>query len=238
MRKNIVLFIFIVVVIFTLCAASHAATSADSNDKMIALTYDDGPHPKYTPLILDVLKKHNACATFFMVGERAQNLPEIVSRINKEGHSIGNHTYDHAELTRLSDTVAISQIERTNDIIEGIIGVRPVLMRPPLGLRNKRIDGLIKGQNMYNILWNVDPVDWDYKGAQHIYNAVVKKIQSGDIVIMHDFYPNTVTATDMILSTLSAQGFRFVTIEELLRLDEKAAREDVYYSGRPENKAW
>ena len=234
MRKNIIPLIIIAVAILILCAVSYA----DSDDKLVALTYDDGPHQKYTPLILDVLKKHNARATFFMVGERAKNLPEIVSRINKEGHSIGNHTYDHAELTRLSDTGAISQIDRTNDIIEDITGIRPVLMRPPLGLRNKRIDNLIKNLNMYNILWNVDPVDWDYKGAQHIHNAVVRKIQSGDIVIMHDFYPNTVTATDMILSTLSARGYRFVTVDELLRFDEKAAREDVYYSGRPENKAW
>ena len=238
MRKNIVPLIIIAVAILTLSAVTYVIAGADPEDKLVALTYDDGPHPKYTSEILDVLKKHNAQATFFMLGERAKELPDVVLRMYHEGHSIGNHTYDHTELTRLNDKGIILQINRTNDIIEGITGMRPILMRPPLGLRNKRIDDLINGQNMYNILWNVDPVDWDSKGAELIHNAVAKKVQNGDIVILHDFYPNTVTATDMILTTLGARGYRFVTVDDLLRFDEKAAREDVYYSGRPENKTW
>ena len=236
MRMNILLIIS--VILSTLCTLTYASanTVAEPTEKMIALTFDDGPHPKYTPLVLDVLKKHNARATFFMVGERAEKLPEIVLRTSLEGHSIGNHTYNHTELTRLNDRGIISQISRTNKAIEGITGARPVLMRPPLGARNKHIDYLIKNQNMYNIMWNVDPVDWDHKGAQLIHNRVVNKIQSGDIVIMHDFYPNTVIATDMILSTLKAQGYRFVTVDEILGLfedmDENASHEDVYYNGR------
>ena len=243
MRKTLALIIFTIVALVVFCVISYAsANMSNSCDKLIALTFDDGPHPKYTSLVLDVLKKHNACATFFIVGERAEKLPEIVSRTSLEGHSIGNHTYDHTELTRLSDKEIISQISRTNNVIEKITGIRPTLLRPPLGARNKHVDSIIKGQNMYNILWNVDPVDWDSKGAQLIHNRVVKNIQSGDIVIMHDFYPNTVTATDMILSTLSNEGYRFVTVEEILGLfedvDNQAARESVYYSGRPGGKAW
>jgi peptidoglycan/xylan/chitin deacetylase (PgdA/CDA1 family) len=249
--KSVTLLIFMSIIIFALCAASYVSAGADSptstsvnvlgdDVKLVALTYDDGPHPKYTPMILDVLKKHNANATFFVVGERAEILPEIVTRAGMEGHSIGNHTYSHADLTKLGEVGVISQISRTNEVVEGITGIRPTLMRPPLGARNKKIDGLIKGQNMYNIMWNVDPVDWNSSDAKLIYGKVVNKIQSGDIVVLHDFYPNTVTATDMILSTLSKQGYSFVTVEELLGLfedsDEKAAREDVYYSGRP--NAW
>ena len=239
MRKNIALLIIITIILFAWCDVAY---SDDCGDKLVALTFDDGPHPKYTSLILDVLKKHNARATFFIVGERAENLPELVARASKEGHSIGNHAYDHTEFTCQSDRGIISQINRTNKVIESITGESPMLLRPPLGARNKHIDELIKSQNMYNILWNVDPVDWDSKAAQLIHNKVVQNIESGDIIVMHDFYPNTVTATDMILSTLHERGYCFVTVEEILGLfedaDNKAARENVYYSGRPFGKTW
>ncbi len=138
------------------------------NYKFVALTFDDGPHYKYTPIILDSLSKYDAKATFFVIGNRLSVTKDLVRRIVDEGHAIGNHTYNHKQLTQLNTTSIKSEIEKTNDEIEEIAGIKSTIIRPPTGKHNKYTDEIIKEEGLSIILWNLDTADWLYKDAKKI----------------------------------------------------------------------
>lgn len=201
-------------------------------EKMIALTFDDGPHYKYTPMILDALKKYNAKATFFVIGERIKYTPEIIKRIHDEGHSIGNHTYSHSELTKIHSDKAYNEINKTNEAIFELTNQKPILVRPPLGARNKRTDAIIRDEGMSVILWNVDSRDWSSQNTNKIYSHVKKNAREGDIVLMHDFYLQSAEAVEMILEAFITDGFRFVTVNELIEAKYELEPGRVYYSQR------
>ena len=183
------------------------------NVKKIALTFDDGPHPTYTPLLLDGLAKRKVKATFFITGENAEAYPELVKRMQEEGHLIGNHTYSHIQLTQGNREKFKGELIKTNEIIEEITGQGVTYVRPPYGSWDKSFE---KELNMIPVLWNIDPLDWCCNDA----SCVIRKVESAAgedaIILLHDSYPSTVTAALQIVDDLQQRGYVFVTVEEIL----------------------
>ncbi len=179
--------------------------------KKIALTFDDGPS-RYTEELLDGLKQRRAKATFFVIGKNAETYPEVIEREEKEGHLIGNHTYNHVEISKISVEKARNEIEKTNEILEKITNRKPEYVRPPFGVWEKELDNL----DMMSVMWTVDTLDWTTENADEIVNKVVTQAEENDIILMHDCYKSSVEAALRIVDLLQAEGFEFVTVEELL----------------------
>lgn len=186
----------------------------DPKKPMVALTFDDGPHPKYTLKILDALEKYKGRATFFVLGSRAEKYKNVIKSIDKNGNQIGNHTYDHKELTKLKSSQIINEITKTSDILNGIIGSRPDTVRPTYGSINNSVK-LNAGAPL--ILWSIDTRDWKTRNKQMIINEVKGKVKDGDIVLMHDIYSTTADAAEVVIKDLSSKGYQLVTVNELYK---------------------
>lgn len=178
-------------------------------DKVVCLTFDDGPHPTNTPALLG---QYQAKATFFVVGNRAEKYGQVLSRAVAEGHAVGNHSFSHANLTKLSQADKLAQVTSTAQAIENACGISPKLIRPPYGARAPG-ETEIAGEMV--TLWDVDPQDWKYKDPQRVASHILSHVQSGSIVLLHDLYATSVEAAGIVLQELSAQGYRFITVEEL-----------------------
>lgn len=190
-----------------------AVKDAAGEKKMVALTFDDGPHPTYTPMLLDGLAERNVKATFFITGENAETYPELVKRMSEEGHLIGNHTYSHIQLTKGNTETFRAELVKTNEIIKGITGKEVVYVRPPYGSWDKRFETEL---NMFPVLWTIDPLDWCSKDAAGVQRRVLSKIKENAIILMHDSYPSTITAALGVVDTLQKEGYTFVTVEDIL----------------------
>lgn len=189
---------------------------AESDNAMtprIALTFDDGPHPKYTEQLLDGLKERGVRATFFVTGEHAKLHPEIIERMSEEGHLIGNHTYSHIQLTKGNEDEFIEELKKTNSVLYDITGENTEFVRPPYGSWNKQIEEEL---NMFPVLWTIDPEDWNRSNASAIAGSVVRKAGENDIILMHDYYSTSVEAALLIVDELQKEGYEFVTVEEIL----------------------
>ena len=208
-------------------ASTQSFGAVDCNaQKCLALTFDDGPGAS-TPELLDSLKTHGARATFFMIGRQVAPEAAVVKRVHDEGHEIGNHTWDHKDLTTLSAAEIRSQIDRTSDAIVAAAGVRPVLVRPPYGAVNDTVVSIL---NAPVILWNVDPQDWKDRNADTVYNRVIENAGPGSIVLSHDIHETTVQAYARLVPQLIENGFMLVTVSELLGLDPNNPAPQIYYS--------
>ena len=183
----------------------------DKNKKMVALTYDDGPSI-YTPRILKTLKENNSVATFFVVGNRVPMYSDTVKKAYDMGCEIGNHTYEHKSLPNLSETEVKRQISKTNKEVKKAIGEKPVIMRPTGGATNTNIK---KWVGMPSIIWSVDTLDWKTRNADSTRRAVLNRVKDGDIVLMHDLYSATATASETIIPELVRRGYQLVTVSEL-----------------------
>jgi peptidoglycan/xylan/chitin deacetylase (PgdA/CDA1 family) len=185
----------------------------------IALTFDDGPNQKLTPRLLDLLAEHHIHVTFFVVGENAAEYPEILQRAVREGHEIGNHTWSHPNLAKMSDESVRSQIKRTEEAITNAIGSRPTLFRPPYGSVTAHQKRFIHDELGYEIiLWEVDPLDWKNPGPNVVSSRILKETRPGSIVLAHDIHAQTIQAMPATLTELEAKGFKFVTVSQLLKL--------------------
>lgn len=184
----------------------------NGNSKKIAITFDDGPHPYYTEQLLDGLKERGVKATFFVMGEHAELHPDIIERMNEEGHLIGNHTYSHMQLSESNREAFKAELVKTNQIIFDITGEEVVYVRPPYGSWDKKFENEL---NMFPVLWTVDPLDWCSTNVACIVNAIVSNAKENDIILLHDYYPSTVTAALAAIDELKAQGYEFVTVEEI-----------------------
>jgi polysaccharide deacetylase family sporulation protein PdaB len=187
----------------------------------IALTFDDGPDPLETPEILDVLKKYNANATFFVIGEQGHKYPDIIQREVSEGHEIANHSFSHRDFRRLSENGIKQEISKSDDEIYSITGQHTKLFRPPEGYYNKLIVQLAEQAGYTVILWTwyQDSKDWSKPGVPKIVNRVISNAHPGDIVLFHDRISGrsqTVKALNAILPELQKQGYKFVTVSELI----------------------
>lgn len=181
--------------------------------KKIALTFDDGPHPVYTEQMLDVLKAEQVPATFFLLGQNIEGQEEIVKKIAEEGHLIGNHTFHHVQITGLSKEQACEEIEKTSCLIEELTGKGTEYVRPPFGTWN---EGLESNLNLIPVMWTIDTLDWTTENVDSIVNHVMKNAGENDIILMHDSYESTVQAVKRIITLLKAEGYEFVTIDEML----------------------
>lgn len=188
--------------------------SADVEEKpRIAITFDDGPHPVYTEILLDALKERQITAGFFLIGENVKLYPELVRREHQEGHLIGNHTFHHVDLDKVSEETALEEIALTNEAIAEITGEVPEFIRPPFGIRKKELEQKI---DAIPVLWNIDPLDWNTENVDEIVNKVVTEAKDGDIILLHDCYKSSVEAACQIMDRLTADGFLFVSPEQLI----------------------
>lgn len=189
-------------------------TDAQHQEKQkIALTFDDGPHPSGTPVLLDGLAERNVKVTFFVIGENAVKYPKLLTREAEEGHIIGNHTYSHVDLTRMSQETAECELEKTNAAIEAVTGKETEYMRPPYGAWKKEME---ENTGMIAVLWNVDPLDWNTDNETEIVNKVVTETEENDIILLHDCYLSSAKAALRIIDIMQAKGYEFVTVDELL----------------------
>jgi peptidoglycan/xylan/chitin deacetylase (PgdA/CDA1 family) len=185
----------------------------------IAITFDDGPRTILTPKLLDLLAAHHIKATFFVIGQNVAEHPEIVERAAREGHEIGNHTWAHPKLGKMSDDAVRRDLSRADDAIKRAIGTRPTLLRPPYGSITSRQKNWIHEEFGYRIiLWDVDPLDWKRPGPMTVCNRIVKETRPGSIVLSHDIHPGTIAAMPATLDQLEAKGFKFVTVSELIEM--------------------
>lgn len=186
----------------------------------IALTFDDGPNPIYTPEVLTILQTYKVKATFFDVGYLVKDFPNIVRQEFLQGHSIGNHSWSHPQLTRLSASGILSQLVSTSDAIQSITGMRPAIFRPPYGAFNRAIVAQAFQQNLTTILWDNEGRDWATPGTDVIVHRILNLAHNGSIILMHDgggFRAQTIAALPIIITTLRQRGFTFVTIPQLLQ---------------------
>jgi len=183
----------------------------DTNSKIVALTFDDGPSI-YTKEIIEILKENDVVATFFILGNKVELYKDTLKLSLEYGNEIGNHTYNHKWLTKLNDTEIKKQIEDTQNIIKNNLGVIPKLFRPSYGSINKRVR---KDINLDIVLWNIDTMDWKYKNIDKIVDRAVKNTKDGDIILMHETYKRTKDSLEKIISILKDKDFSFVTISEL-----------------------
>ncbi|MCL1468847.1 polysaccharide deacetylase family protein [Argonema galeatum] len=191
--------------------------------KVIALTFDDGPWPKTTLQVLNILKKNNIKATFFWVGQCVKNYPQLAQQVVAEGHAIANHTWSHS-YRKMNASQAAHEIDDTADLIYKTTGVRTFLFRPPGGIMNNGPAGYAEQKNYAIAKWSNDPMDYRPLPAQKLIKNVLRKAKSGDIVLMHDGGGNhsaTVRALPEIIDKLSSQGYKFVTVPELLEMKDR-----------------
>ena len=183
--------------------------------KLVAFTFDDGPNFKVTERLLDEAAKRDAKLTFFMVGNRLERQADLVKRVFDEGHTVGNHSFSHKNLNKLSVENYLYEIDHTNQLLKNITGQDVVFLRPPYGNYTKNI---LANVNMSFILWNVDTLDWKSRNAQMVYEEAIKDIEDGDVVLFHDLYETSVDGAIMAMDYLIEQGFAFVSLDEMYRL--------------------
>ncbi len=197
--------------------------SIKTSEKVIAITFDDGPHGANTPRLLDMLKKRNIKATFYVVGEMVKNSygAPLLRRMVAEGHEIGNHTVTHGTLSRMSDDALRKELQTAHDLILKATGVAPRTMRPPGGaIKNDQKKLMLREFGYPTILWSVDPEDWKRPGSSVVTSRLLNGARPGGILLVHDLHEPTVDAMPSTLDQLLAQGYRFVTITELIMMDE------------------
>ncbi len=189
----------------------------------IALTFDDGPHATFTPLLLDVLERSGVHATFFLIGRHVDSHPDLAAEIVRRGHEIGNHTFSHPLMIRLNDHEMTNEIRRTDELIKRLTGQSPRFLRPPMGLFSKRVLNCIEACGYRTVVGDVYPRDPHHPGKRKIIHRVLARTRSGSIIILHDGgnTPDvdrrpTIDAVEEVIPLLKQRGFRFVTLSEML----------------------
>ena len=202
--------------LLTGCSAQAAPaaeyTKEEETTMTVALTFDDGPNPTYTPVLLDGLRERDIHATFFLIGSQVEEYPELARRIAAEGHQIGNHTYDHANLQELSEWESKQDLKKNDRVLQEIIGEGTYWIRPPYGCVGEKEQ---RCADVPFIKWSVDTEDWKVQDVDRILDITYRELTDGGIILMHDRFDTTVEAALKAIDHLSAQGVRFVTVEEL-----------------------
>lgn len=195
-----------------------------ANQKAVALTFDDGPDEVWTPQILAVLKQLGVNGTFLCVGQRVAQFPAVLRQMVKEGHVIGNHSWDHPNFTKISTTEARSQIEQTTNEIEKVVKVRPRFFRPPYGALNDQVIEVVIELEYKILFWNVDSLDWSGITAQQVEANVLGHARPGAIILFHsaggrgESLEDTVRALPKIVNALRKEGYSFLTVPKLLNI--------------------
>jgi peptidoglycan-N-acetylglucosamine deacetylase len=190
---------------------------SSESSKMIALTFDDGPLAGKTDAILDILKTYKIPATFFCIGNRVKTNPEIVERMVREGHVIGNHSYWHGKTFDLqSSSIILKELRDTDDLIFDVVGSRPRFFRPPYGVTNPMVASAIRQGNYSTIGWSVRSFDTMIKDAAQLFKRVSSAVKPGDIIVFHDFSESTVKMLPQIVEHVLSRGLKLVTVDELI----------------------
>ncbi len=203
---------------------SQNAVSEQAGEKMdqkqaeelplrVALTFDDGPHRIYTKNLLDGLRERGVKATFFVVGENIPGNEDLIRQMEADGHLIGNHTYDHADISKLSDEENCRELQKTSDLVKEITGHGTAYVRPPFGNWKDTMDCRT---SMISVKWTIDTLDWKSKNVTEIMGKVMQQISDHDIILMHDYYETSVEAALQIVDRLLEEGCEFVTVEDLI----------------------
>lgn len=199
-----------------------------TDQKLVAITFDDGPYPPYTDQILDILKEYQVPATFFLIGKNADKYPELVKREVAEGHQIGNHTYDHVDLLKADGKTIADEVDRTNKIILAITGQIPKVVRPPHGFRDSVVMEAMAKRGLKVVEWSVVSRDWTNPGVETIVGRTMANVKNGSIILLHDgdgvaqtaSRSQTVQATRQIILQLKAAGYKFVTVDQIVSKTE------------------
>ena len=188
---------------------------------VLAMTFDDGPHPSLTPKLLDILKERNIKCTFFVIGKNAKMYPKIIQRMIAEGHEVANHTWTHCSLTSRSDAQIRSELQQSEDALVAAANYRPHLIRPPYGAINTRVKQFMFSEFGYStIMWSVDPQDWRRPGVSVVTSRLVNGARPGSIMLAHDIHPPTIQAMPSMFDQLLAKGYQFVTVSQLMNMEK------------------
>jgi peptidoglycan-N-acetylglucosamine deacetylase len=196
-----------------------------TSQRIVAITFDDGPNPLYTPQILEIFSEAKAKATFFMIGEQMKKHPEVVKQVAEQGHEIGNHTFSHPMLSQLSIDDCLAEIEQSEKLAEELAGRKPAVFRPPYLDYNQDTVSILqqKGYPMIGAL-NLEALDWEQPGVEHILEKSRDVVKGGGILIFHDGFGDrsqTIEAVRMLVSELTSQDYQLVTVSELLKQFEQ-----------------
>lgn len=224
--------LFFVFLLITICGSffiqwNYHLTSLHSNKStkknQLALTFDDGPHPEFTPKVLDLLKQHNAKATFFCVGQNIKKHPELFKQILLEGHAVGNHTFSHSNSFGFFGTEkVIDELNRTIDIVKQLTGKQMNFYRPAFGVTNPMIEKAVKQLNVISIGWNVRSLDTTKRDESAVLDRITSKISKGDVVLLHDTSQKTINVLERLLLFLEEKNLKSVTVDELLQIEAYA----------------
>ncbi|MEN6357046.1 MAG: polysaccharide deacetylase family protein [Armatimonadota bacterium] len=249
MRRNIGIFrtIFeLILIVLLVISTAHKEVRTQSwrgeviyrvptKEKVCALTYDDGPHPKYTPEILAILKRYNVKATFFMIGRDMEKYPDVVKDVLEQGDVIANHTYTHPRnIEANTQAQVIKELEKCEDVIERMTGKRAHLFRPPRGMIDGMVFTIAEEEGYRTVLWTVCADHHDAPTPEAMAKRVIQHIRPGAVILAHDgSFPSRwkdVAATPLIIEELRKKGYRFVTVPELIEIGKN--------SSRPKSKRW
>lgn len=204
-------------------------SGVETQQKIVAITFDDGPYLPYTEQLLDLLKEYQVPATFFVIGRNAVKHPEMIRRLVAEGHQLGNHTWNHLDLLKADRQTMISEVERTSRLLEQLTGCRPAVVRPPHGFRDPLVMEVMADRGLTVVEWSIMARDWVNPGVDAIVKTIVTEVANGSVILLHDgdgvqqaaSRAQTVEATRQIIRELTSRGYRFVTIKELLKKREE-----------------
>lgn len=211
-----------------LAASAEQTVEPEQVQGYVALTFDDGPSASYTPLLLDGLKERGARATFFVLGCQLEGNEELVRRMKAEGHQIGNHSYDHAQLSQVTTAEAVEDLVRCDLALCSLLGEGDYWVRPPYGSLTGEEQAAV-GQPV--VCWSVDPRDWECLDVGQILDVILREAEDGDIILMHDCYATTVEAALRAVDHLQARGLQVVTVAELMDIKGvEPTSGTIYYS--------
>ena len=230
--KKLVFIMTLVLLAVALRYSGGAAVPAEggaelpAGEKFVALTFDDGPRRATTERLLDGLKERGAAATFFLIGEQIEANGDLVRRMAEEGHQIGNHTWSHQRLDGAAQDEAAQEVARTEAALEALLGGGTYWLRPPYGQVNA---GTEASFGVPLVKWSVDPRDWESRDTGKVTQAILEHVEPNSIILLHDIYPTSVEAALRVVDRLQAEGYWFVTVEELLRINGVTPEAGVMY---------
>ncbi len=205
--------------VFSAARYGHVYRNNSGTGKRVALTFDDGPHPRYTEKILDILEEYGVTATFFIIGVNAENYPDSLDKIIGSGCEIGNHTYSHPQIDKITADELYTEMKKCEDVLYEKTGQKPKLFRPPQGKIPSNLLNVSEKMGYSVVLWSIDTLDWSHNPSGNISATVMRQLKGGDIILMHDYISGINTTCDalrLFIPKMLSEGYEFVTVSELI----------------------